>query len=591
VHRSTKVSDSLRLPRPALPLLLAAFLLLASAYSIVIPLGEAPDEVSHFAYVEYVAAHARLPPAEGAALGEVHQPPLYYLLCGLSIVWIPHQDIVVIANPDFALDNSATPNLLLHTRREAFPYHDDWLAWHLARLLSVIMGAVTVWATWQVALTIFPERQFIALGSAAFVAFLPEFVFLSGAVNNDNLIIMLSALGFLLVLRMLSYPVRVRNAAILGILLGAALITKLSGAILWVLAAGAFFWSAREHNEWKNRARDFTICFVLAGIIAAPWSIYNLHEYGDPFAWALYLQVGTIRQTPITLADWAAIARGIFTSFGGRFGGALQIHLSPIVYTVFGVVTGVASLGWIGYARDYRRGIPSGSTSIGLVAGTAFSLLIGAAYASWAIHDRGAGQVRQLFPALPLVAIFLTAGLLRLFPSKERIALVVWSGGSAAWSIVVLIYIGSVYIAPTYTPVYVSTTAITSVPADFGETIRVLNYHVGADYVAPGKMLAVDVYWQSLKATREDYWLRLQLMRGADTLAYSDGVPSAGRLTTDWWVPGQVFLSRHTLVLPADVAPGKYTLTLGLRPFPRYDWLRVGGKEFLALATIQVVPK
>jgi hypothetical protein len=72
------------LVQASFPLLLLAFLLLDLTYSVTIPLGEAPDEVSHFAYVEYLTAHRQLPTPEGAVTGEAHQPPLYYLIGALS---------------------------------------------------------------------------------------------------------------------------------------------------------------------------------------------------------------------------------------------------------------------------------------------------------------------------------------------------------------------------------------------------------------------------------------------------------------------------------------------------------------------------
>jgi len=557
----------------------------------------APIEREAPVYTDYRQKHITVPGLRPGEVLEYDMVTVIHTPLAAGQFWAEYEFdksniSIVIANPDFALDNRATPNLLLHTRREAFPYQDDWLAWHLVRLLSVVMGAVTVWATWQIAATIFPEGHYIALGAAAFVAFLPEFVFLSGAVNNDNLIIMLSALSVLQILRTMQRPVRLREAVWLGVLFGMALLTKLSGAVLWVFGAGAFFWIARQEGEWKNVARALVICFAVALVLAAPWLIYNIHKNGDPFAWSLYLKVGTIRQTPITLADWTGIAQGVFTSFWGRFGGALQIHMANVVYAAFGAVASLALLGWLGYARDARRGeLATGVRTI-FIACVAMTLLISAAYVSWAVNDRGAGQVRQLFPAVPLVAIFLASGWARLFASRQNWALLGWSVGFAAWSVIVLIYVSSLYRAPTYTEAAARAFGGDSAAVDFGPSaLRMLSSRVEPMRVAPGDSVSVAIYWQSLEPTREDYWLLLQLMDASDAVAHQEGVPSAGRVTTDWWQPGQIYFSQHTLVVPQDVAPGSYTLTLGLRPFPRYDWLRVGGKEMFTLGTVDVSPK
>src|SRR5438128_8761694 len=54
------------------------------AYALVTPAFEAPDEYSHYSYVEYLHTFRRLPvqpnPAVGAEALELHQPPLYYVL-------------------------------------------------------------------------------------------------------------------------------------------------------------------------------------------------------------------------------------------------------------------------------------------------------------------------------------------------------------------------------------------------------------------------------------------------------------------------------------------------------------------------------
>ncbi|MCJ7620761.1 MAG: hypothetical protein MUP64_11160, partial [Anaerolineae bacterium] len=44
----------------ALLVILILFCLLAASYSVIVPLGEAPDEVPHFTYIRYIAEHHRL---------------------------------------------------------------------------------------------------------------------------------------------------------------------------------------------------------------------------------------------------------------------------------------------------------------------------------------------------------------------------------------------------------------------------------------------------------------------------------------------------------------------------------------------------
>ena len=148
-----------RLRHLAFPSLIGAFVALAFAYSVTIPLGEAADEVSHWSYIQYLLSKHALPKPEGAVLGESHQPPLYYAIGALATAWIPREEFPVIADPGFSLTDSQAANLLLHTRREEFPYQGVPLAWHLVRLLSVAMGAITVCSTWQIARCTFICRR------------------------------------------------------------------------------------------------------------------------------------------------------------------------------------------------------------------------------------------------------------------------------------------------------------------------------------------------------------------------------------------------------------------------------------------------
>lgn len=60
---------------------LSAFLLLGGIYAFVFPLGHAPDEPAHFAYVLFIAQNGRLPHFYDDNVGyESYQAPLYYTL-------------------------------------------------------------------------------------------------------------------------------------------------------------------------------------------------------------------------------------------------------------------------------------------------------------------------------------------------------------------------------------------------------------------------------------------------------------------------------------------------------------------------------
>ncbi|MBI4786227.1 MAG: glycosyltransferase family 39 protein [Chloroflexi bacterium] len=575
-----------------LALILATFIALALGYSVTIPLGEASDEVPHWAYVQYLRAHRELPKSEGAVLGESHQPPLYYVIGALATFWIPAPDFPIIANPDFVLDDPQTPNVLLHTRREAFPYRDVSLAWRLVRALSIAMGAVTVWATWRLAREIFPEGEEIALGAAAFVAFLPGFLAISAVVNNDNLIVMLASLTALQVVRIARRRLawRWRDFLLLGVLLGLAPLTKLSGLVLWLFAASVLLFLAVKTRHWKEIALRSALAVEVGILILAPWVLANLARYGDPFGWSLVLATTEVRQTPMTWDDWAFFVRGMYTSFWGRFGGVVHLSMSDAVYAALGGPGILALVGWVANARATRLRFDQGARILVASFGGFWAILL-AAHIRWTLVVGGTDQARQIYPGLPLLAIVLVAGWGWLFGPRRKMVFAMGGAASAAFALAVLVYLGSVFAAPLQDVNALAPLGGVNRPADFGDTIRVADYRVDRTQVAPGDALTVQVYWQALADPGEDYWLLLQLTGKEGAIANKDGVPCAGRLTTDWWKAGQGFTSRHTLIVPDNVSPGNYTLQLGLHPFGRWEWLPVNGREILELEPISVTTR
>src|SRR5712692_6001588 len=79
--------------------LIAVFLVLGAWTSVVVPLGEGPDELPHFTVTRYIIQHGRLP--DTAAEHESFQPPLYYLLSAALTFWIDTSDFVVKADADY----------------------------------------------------------------------------------------------------------------------------------------------------------------------------------------------------------------------------------------------------------------------------------------------------------------------------------------------------------------------------------------------------------------------------------------------------------------------------------------------------------
>ncbi|MFN8441089.1 MAG: glycosyltransferase family 39 protein [Caldilineaceae bacterium] len=592
---------------------LVGYFVLASAYSFVIPLGEAPDEVSHFAYVQTLILHHQFPGQEGAASGQAHQAPLYYVVSALLTSWVPQQEFTYIANPDWELDNPATPNLLLHTRAESFPYQNATLAWHAVRLFSVFLGTVTLVFSYGLARMLFPDNQTAARITVALMAFLPSFDFLTSTVNNDNLVILLSVVTLWFFLRKYgphpSPPLRregiitgstasgaraatvpspsrgglgwgpwfTTHDLILGLLLGLTLLAKFSAWALWVTIACAILF-APQTKSFGQRLTSLIVVYVVASLVYSPWLLYNTMVYQDPLGWARLMN-STPRIEPTTWQDWQVYGEHMFESLWGKLGGAGHIEIPRILYWLLSLLAVGGLIGWL--LRLTRRSwqskdLPNLSA---LVIALAFVILLLASHLRLYTVLLGADQARQVFSALPVVAALISAGLA---PWLKRPGLD-WLFAVA----MALISAGVLYFAVTLYQPTVTTAEVAPIiappAADFDQQIRVLEVHYEPAQPSAGATLAITIRWQALDDLNEDYWILLKVDQQGTTVASRDSLPSAGKRTTDWWRKGEIYSSTHKLQLPADLPPGNYQLLLGMHRLGNWDWVKVNQQDVLKL--------
>jgi hypothetical protein len=77
-------------------------------------------------------------------------------------------------------------------------------------------------------------------------------------------------------------------------------------------------------------------------------------------------------------------------------------------------------------------------------------------------------------------------------------------------------------------------------------------------------MLAVELHWRAHKPVEADLAVFLQLLDAEGRLqAQRDGRPCGGYAPVAAWRPEQVVVDRQGLLLPSDLPPGQYTLTVG----------------------------
>ncbi|MBK8899858.1 MAG: glycosyltransferase family 39 protein [Anaerolineaceae bacterium] len=345
----------------ALPLILLSYTVLAVVMSLVVPLGESPDEIDHFLYVRYLLENRAFPvmhpvAADNATM-EANQPPLFYLLNAAATAPFP-----MTASADFPLNACFTfdphdggrAHFYLHQPAEQNVFASDYLAFRAARLVSVLLGLITVWLAYRLGRQMVPGDKRAGLLAAAFLAFNPQFLFMTASVNNDVLTAVLGAALVYVSVQATGQPT-LRRFVALGVLMGLALLTKFALLAFWPLPLLAVLLSAGNGRK-RQALQNGAVVLGLPLLIAGWWYVRAAQLYGDPLAWDVHLQAKgseVLRTSALTLADLRDFVVIHFQSYWAWFGW-LKIQAPGWVYGLLAVMVAVAAMGLVLVARDWR---------------------------------------------------------------------------------------------------------------------------------------------------------------------------------------------------------------------------------------------
>ena len=365
-------------------LIIILFLLISLAYSMIVPVFNAPDEPFHFEYIRFLAKNKRLPnqKSKERSIGtEGFKPPLYYMVNAVFLSILsrdkasdiqlhnyrdiagffrnPYQgfrsDIYPPLNPDYIKWRQGTDrNMFLTTQADQFPFAGSIRVIHLLRILSVLLGALTILFIFKIAQAILPDHPNLALLAASICAFNPQFDFLSGSLNNDNLVILLATVSIWLLSRLIfSEPDHKKGIILfLGVFMGLGFLTKfnLSGVLLVVLAGIIYHsWVAGE-NRFRRLCMNLFLFLGPFICITGWYFIRNVLIYGinDPLGWRLQAIQNPGLAMPAHIRGMffrKIFLQRLFTSFWGQFDW-LTISLPHWTYWIYGIisVTGIVGL-------------------------------------------------------------------------------------------------------------------------------------------------------------------------------------------------------------------------------------------------------
>ncbi len=540
--------------------LVIGHLLLASAYSVLNPLGEAPDEADHWAYVVHLARERELP--QGPKMTQAKHPPLYHATAAAvaSLAEVTNDFLRINPDTELAQRPDWSPNFFIHTASEAWPWRGGVLAFHLARLWSVLLSTATVAAVYGLARAALPQRTEVVLAATAIAAFAPEFAFIGAAVSNDSMAALFGTLGLWGGLRIYHNGGRFRPAWWAVPALGLGLLAKVSTGALWPVIGLAVVLGAADgrglSGAWRRWLATGLLLFVPALLIAAPWLLRNWQLYGDPLGAQLVRQTVDLRAAPWSGADTLWLLRGWFVSSWGKFGGAGHIPMAGWLYAVLAGVTLAAAAGIVRlYLRpDWR----AERTPLALLLLAVAAIMVG--IWQYSLTALGTDQGRLLFPAIGSLVILLAAGLLAWLPARAQAA----GAGVIAAAVLALGCYGlfgvliPAFAPPAPAPAAEWQAAATS-PVTFGE-LTLAGYRL-----TPQPLL----YWQAGAAPPTQDWrsvLRVTAEDGSLVWEWRRS-PGAGRWSTDRWPAGVTLRDEYRIAWPEWAGRGRYRVEVGLQPY------------------------
>ncbi|MCQ3972159.1 MAG: hypothetical protein DPW09_01790 [Anaerolineae bacterium] len=650
-------------------LILLLFSILTLYQSIMLPLGEADDETDHYQYLRFVARTGH-PPFTASERDEAGfkggLAPLYYWLTAWPIALVGEQaqpDIRrVDARPErFIPSDGLGLNHVLHTLDEQWPWRGQILAWHGVRFLSLPLAWVTIVATYALAHRLYPQPKIIALGAAAFVAFLPRFVGSSAVINDDNLVFALTSLLLLVqVIILQNAAPSPRLFALFGALFGLALITKYFSLILipeviftLVIAQVA---SRRARTDRRPETEDRPIptqksidtphasrltphasrltphasrltllpFFTAFLLTAGPWFgfiMLRFNRIGElGFIPGLAASLGepqiteglvgllsgqSVRPVAATysLAEWFSL---LYRSFWFEFGW-MRIFAPAWIYGLFTIFLFLAITGHVLHLTSSVSRTTHHASRFTLLLSLHFALFLAVVLARYILSATiDTGQGRHLYPALPVIALFISLGLyhfgfwtalrgvdfgfkifsflatrllppiLKILPTPHHLPSSIFYLLSSIFFLLPAIFSlqPSAFSLPHYDTLPVTTTPPDNLPIayrhdlPFADGLALAGFNTPAT-VFTGDALPVTLYWRAEKEAQQDYLISLCLQDDNNlAVACWTGPFAAGRYPARAWEPGDTLADTVFIPIPtcARVLNQRYYLHLEVWP-------------------------
>jgi hypothetical protein len=416
-------------------------------WAVLIAPLDAPDEPSHLNYIVQVREGHLLPVVDLVSPGGLRTPPSTPLNQDVRNYFAAYDYKFFRSMPY----ESAQPPLYYWaaaawTRPVGIAPHTIPTFLLAARLFSVLLGTLAVFALWLALRWSVPRIAWIQWAGPLALTLSPEFTFTTATVSNDAgmvfwgaVLLAVWALGLGLAGRSGRVHARARLALVTlcAIVTAAGVLTKLTFIASVPVSLVWIFWvsvGSRREGGRAPRVRDWALStagfLALAGALVLPWVLRNLRVYGEPTGaraifdlihriyWDRYNFPPDQLFTEFPPLDFVLRS---FRSFWALFGWA-TVWLDDWVYIV---LAGFAALSVVGLVYGMRRFLRSNREGAGwafarlLMLAALLALLAFANYLGYNSLVEFQPHMRYTFVSLVAVMLLLISGL-ALGPWRER---------------------------------------------------------------------------------------------------------------------------------------------------------------------------
>jgi 4-amino-4-deoxy-L-arabinose transferase-like glycosyltransferase len=542
------------------------FLLLLLAYfgmgvwmTVRLPALATPNELLNFEYIQVMRQIKGLP-NRGLVDSEVrytewHQPPLYFTfaaLAGLPVPVPPAESnppppIVWPANPAYLATHQGNLNPVVHITPQNTPLL------YTSRIAATLLGLLGLAALYRAGRTVYGTA--VALLMAGLLAFQPNYIHLSGSVNNDMPLTAVAAL-------VMSYTILIIHADKgprwyfgLGLLAAAAILTKANGVFVLAYLGAAWLIVLLRHRNWQQTIRS--ALFTLAGLVPlwAGWLALNTIRMHDALGVEGSLPVG--RVLALNPADFMRLTPWL-DDIGRSFWldwSAGDVGYGPDwFYILWATLFGIGLLGWLRPAGEVGRRSITFTVLLGILA---ISYLY---FAVKALTVKEAGflvpEGRWWLPVMPGLAWLTAVGYGRWWPEAKRNRALLFSAAVPALSTLVLLalHLPALYPQARQLP---ATTGNSEQPLlTYDDTFALLS--AAAPPLTADTEGRVELTWQALADIDRDYIIAAQLLTpaagGRQKLDEQYSYPGYGRNPTTGWQTGDIYQDSLTLLPSGPLA-------------------------------------